>query len=76
MNTRDIRYAGARRRLGALLIDLFLVATVIGFGILAWITVSQETPEWDSHFVRVWISGMLLTALSFGGMFLLPFMAE
>lgn len=63
MNNRAFRYAGAWRRLGALLIDLFLIATVIGFGILAWITVSQETPEWDSPFVRVWVSGMLSIAV-------------
>ncbi len=63
MNTRAFRYAGAWRRLGALLIDLFLVATVIGFGFLAWITVSQDTPEWDSHFVRVWIGGTLSIAV-------------
>jgi uncharacterized RDD family membrane protein YckC len=45
------------------MIDLFLVATFIGFGILAWITVSQETPEWDSRFVNVWVTGTLIIAV-------------
>ena len=45
------------------MIDLFLVATIIGFGILAWITVSQETPEWDSRFVNVWVTGTLIIAV-------------
>jgi uncharacterized RDD family membrane protein YckC len=45
------------------MIDLFLVATVIGFGLLAWITASQETPEWGSRFVNVWISGTLTIAV-------------
>ncbi len=45
------------------MIDLFLVATIIGFGLLAWITASQETPEWGSRFVNVWISGTLTIAV-------------
>ncbi|MFV1973934.1 MAG: RDD family protein [Thiohalobacterales bacterium] len=63
MNTSAFQYAGAWRRFGALMIDLFLVATVIGFGLLAWITASQETPEWGSRFVNVWISGTLTIAV-------------
>lgn len=45
------------------MIDLFLVATVIGFGFLAWITLSEETPEWGSRFVNVWVSGTLIIAV-------------
>jgi uncharacterized RDD family membrane protein YckC len=45
------------------MIDLFLVATIIGFGILAWITLSEETPEWGSRFVSVWVSGTLIIAV-------------
>jgi uncharacterized RDD family membrane protein YckC len=45
------------------MIDLFLVATIIGFGILAWITVSEETPEWGSRFVNVWVTGTLIIAV-------------
>lgn len=45
------------------MIDLFLVATIIGFGILAWITLSKETPEWGSRFVSVWVSGTLIIAV-------------
>ena len=63
MNYRAFQYAGAWRRFGALLIDLFLVATIIGFGILVWITLSEETPEWDSRFVSVWIGGTLIIAV-------------
>jgi len=63
LNNRAFQYAGAWRRFGALLIDLFLVATIIGFGILAWITVSEETPEWDSRFVNAWVSGILIIAV-------------
>lgn len=63
MNKSAFQYAGARRRFGALLIDLLLVATIIGFGILVWITVSQETPEWGSRFINVWITGTLSIAL-------------
>ncbi|MDH3900288.1 MAG: RDD family protein [Gammaproteobacteria bacterium] len=63
MNHRGFQYAGAWRRFGALLIDLFLVAAVVGFGILAWITVSQETPEWGERFVSVWVTGTLTIAV-------------
>lgn len=63
MNYRTFQYAGAWRRFGALMIDLFLVATIIGFGILAWITVSEETPEWGSRFVNVWVTGTLIIAV-------------
>ena len=63
MNYCAFQYAGAWRRFGALLIDLFLVATIIGFGILAWITVTQETPEWGARFVNVWVTGTLTIAV-------------
>ena len=63
MNYRAHRYAGTWRRLGALLIDLLLVATVTGFGILAWITMAQETPEWGARFVSVWVTGTLIIAV-------------
>ena len=59
MNSSAFQLAGAWRRLGALIIDLFLVATLIGFGLLARITIAEETPEWDSRFVDVWIIGVL-----------------
>jgi hypothetical protein len=45
------------------MIDLFLVATIIGFGILAWITVAEETPEWGDRFVNVWVAGTLTVAV-------------
>lgn len=63
MNHREYQYAGAWRRLGALLIDLFLVASILGFGFLAWITMSQETPEWSERFVSVWVTGILTIAV-------------
>jgi uncharacterized RDD family membrane protein YckC len=63
LNYRAFQYAGAWRRFGALLIDLFLLATIIGFGILVWITLSEEPPEWGSRFVSVWISGTLIIAV-------------
>ncbi len=63
MNDRAFQYAGAWRRFGALMIDLFLVATIIGFGILAWITVAEETPEWGDRFVNVWVAGTLTVAV-------------
>jgi len=63
LNNRAFQYAGAWRRFGALLIDLFLVASVVGFGMLAWISVSQETPEWSDRFVSVWVTGILTIAV-------------
>jgi uncharacterized RDD family membrane protein YckC len=63
LNRQGYQYAGAWRRLGALLVNLFLVSTIVGFGILAWITMSQETPEWNERFVSVWIAGTLIIAV-------------
>jgi uncharacterized RDD family membrane protein YckC len=63
LNHQQYQYAGAWRRLGASLLNLFLVATIVGFGILAWITMSQETPEWGERFVSVWIAGTLIIAV-------------
>jgi len=57
------QYAGAWRRFGALCLDLFLVATLIGFGLLAWITLTKEPHEWGSRFVTVWVCGSLALAV-------------
>ena len=69
-------------------LTLYITQYVVGaptwgpFIILAYmIPSSLSVPLWvplSRRFgkIKVWISGMLLTALSFGGMFLLPFMAE
>jgi uncharacterized RDD family membrane protein YckC len=63
LNPLRYQYAGAGRRLGALLINLFLVAAFLGSVALVWITLSEKTPEWQSHLVGVWVGGTGLIAV-------------
>lgn len=63
MNIAAFEYAGFWRRLGAVLIDVFLVAMVLAAGVLGWIALTEQTPEWGSRFLNVWITGTVIIAL-------------
>lgn len=63
MSTGGYQYAGALRRLGALLIDSLLVAMFLGGAALVWITVGEATPEWDRHLVSIWSGGTFFIAI-------------
>lgn len=63
MNNSGFQYAGAGRRLGALLLNTFLVTMFLLCTALVWFALAAETPEWDSPLVAVWGGGTACLAL-------------
>lgn len=63
LNNGVYQYAGAGRRLGALLIDILLVALLLGCMALAWITFAATPPEWNSRHAGIWSGGTVFIAL-------------
>lgn len=64
MTLTGLQYAGLWRRFGAFLIDLFLVAMLFVFGLLAVSTITGEPVAWGSRAVTAWmVSGLLLAVI-------------
>jgi uncharacterized RDD family membrane protein YckC len=57
----EVEYAGLGRRLAALLIDSILVATVMAFALLGWMTFTDAVPDMGSRVFHafVGIGGLL-----------------
>lgn len=57
----EVEYAGLGRRLAALLIDSILVATVMAFALLGWMTFTDAVPDMGSRAFHafVGIGGLL-----------------
>ena len=49
MTMADAEYAGPGRRLAALIINIILVAAIIGGGLLAWMTIAGKAPDSGSR---------------------------
>jgi len=49
LNRVDAEYAGAGRRLAALMIDIILVAAIVAGGLLAWMAIGGKAPDSGSR---------------------------